>query len=310
MDLISDILLRLAMQGTLYFRTSFTSPWGVDVPRHPHVARFHFAHQGGCLIRVDGVASPVTLRQGDLVIVPHGAAHRLYCDPSNEAGALPLDRVLELSGFTGKGTLVYGGGQADSETQLICGHFAFDPMGWHPLIDRLPPFLHIVNYGETAGQWLEHTLRLIGDEAGRGGLGGDLIAQKMSEIIFAQVLRAYLTGKGAELPGLAGLADLQIRRALEAVHAAPETDWTVAAMARVAGLSRTGFSQRFTATMAMTPMAYVTRWRMQIARDDLKNPHLSLPDVAETVGYGSDAAFARVFKKEFGISPAAYRRAA
>ena len=309
MDLFSDILMRLAMRGTLYFRTAFSSPWGVEVPAYPHVARFHFAHRGTCLVRVAGAARPVRLREGDLVIIPHGAAHSLYGDTAEEGRVLPLDRVLELSGFTGTGTLVYGGAPSAEATELVCGHFAFDPLAWHPLIERLPPCLHIADYGGIAGQWLAQTLRMIGDEAGRGQPGGALIAQKMSEIIFAQVLRAYIVTEGAALPGLAGLADPQIVRALEAVHAQPDRDWSVADLARIAGLSRTGFATRFADRMRLTPMAYVTRWRMQIARQELQNPARRVPDVAESVGYISEAAFARVFRKEFGLSPAAFRRA-
>ncbi len=310
MDLFSDILLRLAMRGTLYFRTAFSSPWGVEVPAFSHVARFHFVHRGTCILRVAGVAAPIRLQQGDLAIIPHGAAHRMYCDPATEHAVLPLDRVLERSGFTGEGTLVHGGMPKGEATELVCGHFEFDPLAWHPLIERLPPYLHIANYGESAGQWMEHTLRLIGVEAGCRQLGGDMIAQKMSEIIFAQVLRAFLANQGADLPGLAGLADPQILRALEAAHAHPDHDWTVEGLAKVAGLSRTGFSLRFAAKMGMPPMAYVTRWRMQIARQDLRLPGRTVPDVVEKVGYGSEAAFARAFKKEFGVSPATYRRAA
>ena len=310
MDLFSDILLRLAMTGTLYFRTSFTTPWGVEVPPFPHVARFHFVHRGGCFLRVAGGTAPVRLNVGDLAVIPHGASHRLYCDPASEEAVLPLDRVLELSGFAGEGTLVHGGMTSGDATELVCGHFAFDPLAWHPLIERLPPLLHIANYGESAGQWMEHTLRLIGDEAGRRLPGGDMIAQKMSEIIFAQVLRAYLAAEGADLPGIAGLADHRIVRALEAIHAHPDQDWTVGSLARTAGLSRTGFATGFTAKMGIAPIGYVTRWRMQIARQNLRLPGRTVPDVAEKVGYRSEAAFARVFKKEFGISPATYRRAA
>jgi AraC family transcriptional regulator, activator of mtrCDE len=310
MDLLSDILMRVSLKGSLYFRTSFTSPWGVEVPPFQNVARFHFAHRGRCLVRVDGVALPVALDQGDLVIIPRGAAHRLYCDPANEGSALPLDRVLELSGFTGIGALVYGGGQDDRDTQLICGHFAFDPLARHPILDRLPAYIHLRNYGETAGKWMESSLRMIGSEAGGVQIGGDLIALKMSEIIFAQALRAFLATTGADLPGLAGFSDPHIARALSALHHAPDTAWTVAGLAREAGLSRTGFALRFAQMMDDTPMGYLTAWRMQIARHELRHSRHSVADVAERVGYASEAGFARVFKKDAGLSPAAFRKAA
>ena len=172
LDLLSDILTKLSLRGTLYFRTSFTSPWGVAVPAFENVARFHFARRGGCMVNVAGADKPVALEQGDLVIIPHGAAHELYCDPRNKDVVLPLDRVIEQSGFTGTGVLVYGGDQDDRETQLICGHFSFDPMTKHMLLDRLPAYIHLKNYGEAAGKWMEATLRVIGEEAGGLRLGG------------------------------------------------------------------------------------------------------------------------------------------
>lgn len=310
MDLLSDILLRLNLRGSLYFRTSFTSPWGVEVPAFANVARFHFVHRGRCLVRVAGAGGLVALEQGDLLIVPKGASHRLFCDPVNEGHVLPLDRVIELSGFTGEGALVYGGDDDDRDTQLVCGHFAFDPLARHPLIDRLPPYIHLADYGQAAGKWMEASLRMIGTEAGGAQIGGDLIALKMSEIILAQALRVFLAGEGANQAGLAGLADPQLARALAALHRDPGRAWTVADLAREAGLSRTGFALRFAADMNMTPMAYLTQWRMQLARHALRHGREPVADVAERVGYGSEAAFVRVFRKEAGLTPAAFRRAA
>lgn len=310
MDILSDILNRVGLRGTLYFRTSLTAPWGVEVPKYQNVARFHFAHKGRCLVRIAGVDQPVALEQGDLVIIPHGATHRLYCTPENEHVVMPLERVLQDSGFRGEGVLVYGGDVDLRDTQLVCGHFSYDPETRHPLLQHLPPVLHIRNYGESAGRWMEYTLRMIGEEAGKMQAGGDLIALKMSEIIFAQALRAYLDHEGAHDPGLAGFADRQIGRALSALHKDPGRGWRLADLAKEAGMSRTGFALRFSEVMDMTPMAYLTGWRMQIARDELRKPEKSLADVAEEVGYASETAFSRAFRKEFGKTPAAYRRAA
>jgi len=155
LDLLSHILTNLSMQGTLYFRTSFSKPWGVAVPNYENVARFHFAHRGGCLVHVDGTDTIVDLAQGDLVIIPHGTPHSLYCGHEPERTILPLDVVLEKSGYDGSGVLVYGGEEPQSETQLVCGHFSFDPSSRHILLDRLPPYIHLKNYGESAGRWME-----------------------------------------------------------------------------------------------------------------------------------------------------------
>lgn len=315
MDILSDVLKLMKMSGTLYFRTAFTAPWGVAVPVFENVARFHYAHRGRCFVTVGGTPDPVALEQGDLIIVTHGASHVLS-DPV-DAPAPGVDRVVADSGFTGRGALVWGGDDGDTanghETQLICGHFAFDTGARHRLIDALPPFIHIRDYGGAAPDWLESTLRIIaaeaGPDAGQENFGGDLIALKLSEIIFAQAIRKYLATEGADRPGLAGFADSQICRALEAIHAEPAEPWTVEGLARIAGMSRTAFATRFNALVADPPLAYLTDWRMQLARRLLLESDLPIIDVAERTGYKSEASFGRVFKRHFNAPPAGYRRA-
>lgn len=307
MDLLSDILSQLRLAGSLYFRTAFTSPWSVQVPSFRDVSRFHFAHRGRCFVRVAG-GEPVQLEQGDLIIITRGAAHTLYCDPATEKAAVMLDRVVEEAGFTGSGTLFYGPPEGDQETQLVCGHFAFDENASHPIIEALPCHIHIRNYGEQAGAWMENTLRVIGIEAGREEPGSGLIALKLSEIIFTQALRIYLSREGAGTPVWAGLAEPRIAAALKAVHQSPQNPWTLEALARTAGMSRTSFATVFARGMGMSAMGYVTLWRMQVARDLLVRTALPVVEIAERSGYGSEAAFGRVFKKQVGLSPARFRR--
>lgn len=308
MDLLSDILSRMQLSGTLYFRTSFTSPWSIVVPAFEKVARFHFAHKGRCLVRIEPEKPPILLEQGDLVIIMRGATHKLYCDPKTEHEAVQLDQVVEKSGFDGNGVLVYGEYGTDHETQLVCGHFAFGKDAHHLLIDALPSHIHIKNYGEAAGTWMENTLKVIGSEAGRNQMGSDLIALKMSEIIFAQTLRTYLENQGPTLPVLAGFADRNIVLALTAIHKQPGHPWQLEELALIAGMSRTAFASRFSQCMTMTPMGYITHWRMQIARQHLTNSTDPIIEIAEKVGYQSEAAFGRVFKKHHLEAPATYRR--
>ena len=307
LDLLSDILTRLSLKGTLYFRASFTEPWGVRVPAFRNVTRFHYVHRGEAQIRVEGCESVVALKQGDHVIVPHGRAHVLLCRHTGPDEVLPLDDILARSGFPGHGTLVWGGEESVQDTQLICGHFALAQGSRHILLDRLPPLIHLRGYGDDLGPWLEATLRVIGAEAGGARLGGDLIALKMSEAIFAQAIRAHVEQSATAGGSLAGFADPNIARALTGFHRAPAADWTVEKLAREAGLSRTSFAERFSARLGVTPMAYVTSWRMQIAREALATRGLSVAETAEISGYASESAFSRVFKKEIGLSPAAFR---
>lgn len=308
MDILSDILSCMQMTGTLYFRTSFTSPWSIRVPPYENVARFHFAHKGRCFVRVGDMENPVHLEQGDLLIIMRGATHTLYCDPITETLAVQLDQVVENSGFDGTGTLVVGELGTDHETQLVCGHFAFSDDANHLLIDALPSYLHIKNYGQASGMWMENTLKVIGNEAGRGQLGSDLIALKLSEIIFAQALRTFLEEQGSDVPVLSGFADTNISRVLAAIHENPGKPWTLETLAKIAGMSRTSFSNKFSQSMTITPMGYITHWRMQIARKKLAMSEEPIISIAENIGYQSEAAFSRVFKKYHIKAPATYRR--
>lgn len=259
-------------------------------------------------MRVVKTADPVLLEQGDLVIIPRGATHTLFCDPATEGESVHLDKIVEESGFTGRGALVVGDLGSNQETQLVCGHFAFDDHASHPVLESLPDYIHIKNYGEVAGSWMESTLRLIGTEAGRDGIGGDFIAIRMSEIILAQALRTFFATEGADKPVFAAFQDSNIAPALTAIHDDPSKPLTLETLSEIACLSRTSFVARFSACMSMTPLKYVTFWRMQIARQLLVQTDNPILDIAESVGYQSEAAFGRVFKKHHHVAPATYRR--
>ena len=182
MDPLSDILNLMQLSGTLYFPTAFTAPWGVAVPEFENVSRFHYVHRGRCFARVDDNPAPVSLEQGDLIIITGGAGH-ILSDPA-VAQAQTVDQVVQDSGFTGRGALVYGADGTRYETQLICGHFAFDPGARHALLDALPPHIQIKDYGKATPDWLSDTLKIIGGEAQGEQLGNEIIALKLSEIIF------------------------------------------------------------------------------------------------------------------------------
>ncbi|SLN49496.1 HTH-type transcriptional regulator YesS [Roseovarius albus] len=310
-DLLSDILMQLSLKGTLYFRTSFRQPWGVRVPSYSNVARFHFVHRGECLIKHEKGGDVLRLAQGDLVIIPNGAGHVLYCHPDTETKALPLETVMEKSGYDGTGVLYYGGDDnlegEDRETQLICGHFSISDGQEHPIFSWLPPLVHVADYGAQTGQWMEASLRMIGAETAEPNLGGELIALKLSEMIFAQALRAFLGSAAASDVGLSGFADPQLSRALGVIHADPSKGWTLESMAREAGMSRTGFAVRFAEKIGMPPLRYLTYWRMQLACKALRETRKPLAEIAEDVGYQSESGFSRVFRKEKGLPPARYR---
>lgn len=307
MDILSDILNLLEVKGTLYFRTSFRCPWGVEVPPYKNVARFHLAHKGDCWFQAAGDDEEVYLAPGDLVLFPHGQGHFLRGQKGTPVTS--LDKVVEDSGFTGKGVLVWGGNEIpESEAQLVCGHFAFGEDADHPLLRELPPYIHLKKGDEISNTWMDVTLKMLGSVAGRAQPGGDLIAAKLAEIIFAQTIRSYLSSDKANRLVFRGLRDPQISRLLEALHRDYRKSWSLDEMARVAGMSRTVFAERFRELMGMTPMQYLTTWRMQKARQLLTKTEEPVIRVAEEAGYLSEAAFARAFKQHFEVAPATYRR--
>jgi len=294
MDLLSGILNVMKMSGSLYFRTSFTPPWGVAVPHHQNVARFHYLHRGRCYVRIADQEKSVFLQQGDLIIIPRGAKHTLADPEDTEITA--LDTIVEDSGFTGHGALMVGDPETGNETQLICGHFAFDPGARHVLLDALPDLVHVKDYGKASPDWLDSTL------------GGDLVALKLSEIMFTQAIRHYIENEGRSRTGMAGFADLQIRSALIALHNNPADSWSVNGLAKIAGMSRTAFSNRFNELIGSSPLKYLINWRMQLARQMLIDTDYPIIDIALKTGYQSEAAFGRIFKRHFDMPPAGYRR--
>ena len=306
MDVLSDILNLVRLRGTLYFRTEFSAPWGVLVPAHNKVARFHLVSRGQCWLTVKGQDQPLALAAGDLVVIPHGLEHTLKDAPDSPVRS--VDQVVEESGFTGRGALIYGGEDQNNATSLICGHFAFDEEVSHPLFESLPRYIHIRGSESLNYMWLENAMRFMGQEAGTGKPGSQAIVIKLTEIIFIQIVRAFTELAGAEQQVVAGINDPRIGPALAAIHSNPEQNWTLESLAREAGLSRTSFTERFQKLMGATPLTYLTQWRMQKARRILLEEQVALAEVAERSGYRSEAAFARVFKKFYDMGPASYRR--
>lgn len=305
-DALSQILSALKMRGTVYFHTHFTPPWSVQVPAYRRVARFHMSIRGNCWVRVASEPQPINLGTGDLVVIPHGAAHVLSDDPAREPVA--LDEVVSRSGYNGRGALAYGGSGGGQASQLFCGHFEFDEGAIHPLLTALPSSIHIPNTESMNAIWLDPVMRFVASEVMGGRAGADAIVYRLTEIVFIQVVRSFVDRAGEAAGCLAGVLDEHLGKALSVVHLAPERPWTVEAMAREAGLSRTVFAERFTRLIGMTPFGYITQWRMHVARRHLMDTERSLVEIAEATGYQSESAFARAFKRQFGVSPGNLRR--
>ncbi len=305
-DALSQVLDAVKLRGSIYFHTHFSPPWGVRVPAYGRVARFHMALRGDCWLRVKGSQQALRLATGDLAVIPHGAEHILSDAPDREA--IDVDEVVQRSGYVGEGALVYGDENENLACKLFCGHFEFDEGTLHPILQSLPDVIHVPNTQSMNAYWLESMLRFVSAEITADRAGSEAIIHRLSEIVFIQVIRTFVDDVGDDAGSLAAVLHPQFGRCLSKVHAAPEEQWTVETMASEAGMSRTVFAERFSALMGMTPLGYVTHWRMQQARRKLIDTELPLIEIAEGVGYGSEAAFSRAFKRQFDVTPGELRR--
>ena len=304
MDVLTDILSTLRFKGSLYFRTDLSSPWSIYVPEKAGVARFHIVIRGQGWLHVEGRPNASPISNGDLAIVPHGAGHTILDDPTTPSR--PLDDVLTETNYTGEGALIYGGG--GSGTCLVCGEFSFADGVIHPLLTNLPPLLHVPGNESYNRTWLDSALGFIAHEAVAGKSGSTAIINRLSEIIFIQVIRAFADASHAKIPFLAALSNPQISQALAAIHARPAEYWTVEKLGRLVGMSRSAFSNRFSELVGMSPHQYLTLIRLQRAAFCLATTKDALISIAEGIGYQSEAAFSTAFKRHFGVRPGEYRQ--
>lgn len=305
MDVLTDVLDSLRLQGTLYFSTELGRSWGIRVPAFESVARFHLLLRGSCWVEVTGSAEPLRLDAGDLALIPHGAEHVLSDRPSQPARS--VDEVVEAAGFDGTGALVYGDADEGGPTRMVCGHLAFDPAFHHPVLDQLPSALVVPWEGGVQGSPLEDLMDFIAREVREARPGHEAVARRLSEVIFVQAVRVWAEEHGDELGLLSALSDSGLSSALQAIHAEPERPWTLEELARRSHMSRTTFAERFRETVGTTPYQYLTGWRMQLARRLLAESSRPIARIASEVGYDSSAAFSRAFKREVGSPPARYR---
>lgn len=296
-------LLRLC--GTLYCRAELTAPWAVDMPAMPGSLMFHVVTAGRGWIEVPGVPARALL-PGSLTLVPHGAGHRITSDPQLPAEALfdiPVERISERYEVMRHG----GGGEP---TQALCGVVRFDHLAGRRLIDSLPALVQIDSWSEDDASWLQSTLRFITREAAALRPGGETVITRLADILVIQALRAWLDSAPEATTGwLAALRDRQIGQALALMHAQPEAPWSVESLAREVGMSRSAFSARFTALVGEPALQYLTQWRLQLAHAYLQESPQPLVQLAGRVGYQSEAAFCRAFKRRFGVPPGSARQA-
>ena len=304
MDVFSDVLRSIHLQGTVYFKADFNSPWGMDFAEG-EFANFHLILAGDCWLEHAESESPIKLEQGGFVVLPHGSAHRLLS--GKDTTPMPAQQLIETTGRQAADRLVYGG-DGSPTTTMICGHFEYERRSAHPLWRSLPNVIHMDR--QQGGDWFEASASLAAQESDLDTPGGTAIVDRMAEVLLIQVIRRYVqqTADGAGF--LAAISNESLARALQSIHAEPAFDWTVAELAKRAGLSRSSFSAVFNDLVGIPPMRYVTLWRMHRASELLASTHMAMSDIAASVGYDSEFAFAKAFKRTIGATPGSFRRKA
>jgi AraC-like DNA-binding protein len=313
-DVLSEVLKVVKLQGAMFFNGEFSSPWSFQSPPSRevapylalgagHVIIYHLLTEGHASARLLG-GERITLDAGDIVIFPHGDPHILENGPATET----VDNGKELVRILSQGLKVSRQGGGGQVTRFICGYMACEPRLSQVFLSGLPPLFKVRIRDDASGRWLENSIRFSVNEADASRAGGEAVLAKLSEVLFVETLRAYIAHLPAEQTGwLAGARDSEIGQTLALMHRKPAHPWTIASLAKEAGISRSVLAERFRHYLNEPPMAYLTRWRLQLGAQMLSSTSYSVSQIAAEVGYESEAAFNRAFKREFHVPPARFR---
>jgi AraC-like DNA-binding protein len=316
MDALSEALQSVRITAAIFYNAEYTAPWGdvappvaevapILAPGFEHMVVFHLVTEGRAVAHMDGVPD-LPLEAGDIVIVPHGEAHRL----SNGSPSRFRDDDSVIRKFLAgdlSPTRTGGGGEL---TRFVCGYFGCEQKSCRQFLAGLPPMIKINVRRDPSGAWLETSIRHLVSETASGDPGNMVLLSRMAEALFVEALRRYVRDMPEEETGwLAAARDSVVGAALAALHREPHRHWTLPELAAESGASRSVLSDRFHHLLGESPMHYLARWRLQLASRLLQRERKSVMEVAMDVGYESEAAFNRAFKREFGQPPAHYRRA-
>lgn len=299
MDPIDDVFGSMRVHTSLYARIEGVAPWGVTFVRGA-AARFGYIVAGECWLTL-GNQAPVRVSAGDCWMIVGGAQYTLQDDPGT-----PTEFCYKAL-RAHSNHLVRLGGEGDAVT-VVTGWFLFDRQGAKPLIDLMPDMI-LTRIDEERSELMQSTLQLLAAETARASIGTGIVVSRLADILFIQAIRAHAASSASEASGWIGaLVDPRLSRAFKAVHARVEHGWTVEELAREAGMSRSAFAARFRESVGLSPLDYVTRWRMFRAGAMLRQDERSMAEIAAKVGYENESAFAKAFKRVTGITPGVYRR--
>jgi AraC-like DNA-binding protein len=301
-DPLSDVLSTLNLRASIFVRTEAAAPFAISFPEGD--ARFHVVERGDIITTVSGIKKAIHAVAGDLLVFPRGEGHTI----ADKVGrrAIALDTVVKQRWDADARTLRVGGGGAP-DTRLICGAYKLDRPGRDGLLSVLPPVLHVQGRnGRTSGH-VDLLLQIFLTEANGTSAGSALCAARLVDLIFVHAIRDWLAKEPANVGGwLGAMRDRHVGSALSKLHDAPAHPWTVEELSERVGLSRSPLAARFTALVGEPPLRYLTRWRMHLASQLLRQG-ASVRETAQRVGYESEAAFSRTFKRYMGSAPVKFR---
>ncbi len=316
-DLLTEVLRTIRLTSAVLWRADNSEPWRIYTANAAAVARwvglegkhlvlFHVVAHGQCRVELDGERHD--LEAGDLIILPRGDAHRLGgLEPCEAVDVESLPLPLPL---TGTPVIRYGGG--GTKSRLICGFLSCEAVRFNPVLDGLPSLMVVRRSDVAASDWLRASTQRLIAECGEGRMPGSSgLCERLIETMFVEAVRGAINrAEGGPAGWLAAVNDRWVGEALRLMHAEPAKSWTVESLARAVGLSRSALGSRFSEMVGSAPMQYLRRWRLQLASTRLTESDAALCRVAEEVGYESEEAFSRAFKREFGRPPASWRREA
>ncbi|MHB8410296.1 MAG: AraC family transcriptional regulator [Acidiferrobacterales bacterium] len=326
-DTLSDLLRSVRLRGAVFYYVSFRDQWSAEAPPGSeiteavmpgceHVMEYHMLAKGSGWAAISG-QPPVKLSAGDIVMFPHGDPHVLSSAPGIEPFRLSTEWVFSTRNVPKPLPISYHHGVLEPGTPMpieeastvaVCGFFGCDLKPFNPLISALPRILHLP--ATQAGGWVSRVIDQAVVESNDPRPGGDAVLERLSEMMFVDAARRYLDRLPEDATGwLAGLRDRFVGKALALIHERPDHDWTVDNLAREVGLSRSALHDRFAGFLGQPPMQYLANWRIQCATRLLRETNRNVATVALDVGYESEAAFSRAFKRLVGMPPAAWRKA-
>jgi AraC-like DNA-binding protein len=315
MDALADVLKVIRLSADTYFCTDFNAPWGMEIEESQQ-GMFHIVVENSCWLKlVKEEGPPLKLSAGDIVAFPTGGAHWISDTPESprKPGSDVVENILNgMNPFQPRAdesnTQEAHPQELSSATTLLCGSFSYDSSMDHPFVKDLPCFIHIKASETPQLAWLRSLVTVLANESRQPSPGSSVMVDRLTEVLFIQLMRTYMENSSNSAGYIAALADLQIGSALNLIHSETKAHWSVERLGDAVSLSRTAFTEKFSKMVGMPPKTYLINWRMQKAKTQLEHTDTAMIDIAQGAGYSSEAAFSKAFKHYYEQPPGQVRR--